>query len=521
MKKLYCLHTFYNEAILFCFCFAFCLNPSAKAQTPITLIAYSNSSLPTATETNIKGAGYSFSQWTTAANFTINYASTASNDILSITSFNVGAVNNFIPITYPSAITKVQRVGNAVINDNRNFITYWNRISSSPAAGAISGTFNCDAPKVTSMEAALSSNNINSGYDNIFNNTIASPHYGNIERVDFIVPGGFYAIATPNKAGFAVFDRGVGDDFKIAAITSVDASNNPTGYKTLVTVLTSKFSAAGLLLSGFDYTIFVSDPNVASGESRPSTKTNQNIRGVYISLQDLGIAVNEKIYGYSLFGQDVDPALGHVLTNPSTFPLNTSFANSLDPLNVLTLFQSGLNVLPVRLNTFNGLYNKRNNSVDLKWNTSFEQGLNYFNIEKSNNSTDWNSISTMNALGNINGSDYFFTDKSLGSAAKLYYRLKLVNDDGTFQYSNIALFQQALPTEINLMISETNLVVKTVINIKEAHIFDMSGKEVQPQKDKIAGVDIEFSLNSLPTGMYVIVLFDQNNSPFSKKFMKL
>lgn len=519
MKKLYNLYTLYKEIILFFICIVQ-LHSFSTAQSPVTAIGISPNSIPAVAEANINGAGYSFSQWTTSADFTINYATTAASDILSISSFTA-AGNNFIPLTPPGAVTKVRRVGNSVINDARNFITYWNKCSSFPAPGATSGTFNCDAPKVSSMETAMSSNNINCGYDNIFNNTTANPHYSNIERMDFIVPNGFIAMATPEKAGFVVFDRGGGDDFKIAAITSVDGSGNPSAYKTLLSVPISKFSASGLLQSSFDYIIFVSDPNVASGQSRPSTKSNQNIRGVYISMQDLGISANETIYGYSLFGQDVDPNLGHILSDPSTFPLNSSFGSCLDPLNVFTIFQSGIVVLPVKLDAFTGFYNKRNSSVDLTWNTSFEQGLKGFSIEKSNSSTDWADIKNLNASGSSTGGTYFYSDNSLQAASKLFYRLKMINDDGTFQYSNIIFFQLAATNDINLVIAESNLVIKTEINIKEARLFDMAGNQVMPKKKKQSGIDISFSLHSLQSGMYVVFVIDHNNNSFSKKFMKL
>jgi hypothetical protein len=519
MKMIFNIYTLCKRGLLLCFYF-FIFSNKVIAQSPITHIAYSANSAATVTETNINGAGYSFSYWTNLANFTINYSSSVTNDVLNITSFNVGPAN-FIPVSPPYTYAQVKRMGNGVIIDNRNFITSWNRTSSSPLAAATSGTFNCDGPKITSMESALLTNNINTGYDNVFNNTTGSPHYNNIERVDYIVPTGFAAVASPNKAGFAIFDRGVGDSFKIAAITSLDITGNPSGYKTLVTVPISKFSAAGLLGANFNYTIFVSDPLVALGQVRPSTQNSQNIRGVYVSLNDLGIGVHETVYGYSLFGQDVNPALGHVLTNPATFPKNSSFPNCLDLVNVNSLFQSGIIILPVKLTSFASAYNKRNNRIDLNWETTLEQGVQNFIIEKSTNGTDWNAIGTVKSSGISNGSNYFFADDKLTAAPKLYYRLKMVNEDGSAQYSGIILQNNTSLTDINLIINDNSLVLKTIIKAKEAHLVDASGKKMQSKKDIKPGADIQFSLNALPSGLYVVLLVDGSNTPYSKKFMKL
>jgi hypothetical protein len=494
---------------------------SVHAQTPITQISYASSNVPTNPESNIKGAGYSYSVWANTANFQVRYASNPTGDISSITSFNTSSATNFIPIPFPSAVIKLRRVANTVITDTRNFITSWNKTSSMPLAAAASGTFNFVAPKITSMETSLLSNNINSGYDNFFNNTTSDPHYNNIERVDYVVPSGFAAANSPNKIGFAIFDRGVGDDFKIAAITSIDALGNPTGYKSLLSVSASSFSPSGLMPTDFDYAIIVSDPAVAAGESRPSTRNIQNMRGVFISLQNLGIAINETIYGYSLFAQDVNPASGHVLTNPASFPTNTSFANCLDLVNVNTLFQSGIVLLPVKLTAFAGNYSKRRNSTDLNWTTASEYGLSYFTIQKSYNSTDWFAIGHERPTANNAGGDYAFTDRSPGSAPRLYYRLKMVSEDSSARYSNILSFDNAAK-EMTLLINDNNLQVISGSNIAGARILDMSGKEIQAKKNMAASTTtVEFSLDALPSGTYIIVLVDQLNATHSKKFMKL
>lgn len=515
----YFLNTGKGIIILFLGCLA--VITSLNAQSPITQIAYSSNGQATATENNIKGAGYSFSQWTTASNFTIEYASSANNDVESIVSFNIAGTSNFIPITFPNTVIKVRRAANAAVNSDRNFITYWSKCSSCPAAGALSGTFSLFAPKVSSMEESLFSNNINSGYDNIFNNTTAAPHYGNVERIDYISPYGFIAFDDPSKAGFAVFDRGAGDSFKIAAITALDPLGNPSAYKTLITVPPTKFTAGGLLTSSFDYAIMISDPDVAGGEFRPSTKSNQNIKGVYISLQNLGISLNEPVYGYSLFGQDVNPALGHILTDHNTFPVNSSFSGCLDPLNVATLFQSGIVVLPVKLNSFTGFYNKRNSSVDLSWSTLSEQGLKQFEIEKSLNSVDWSTASIQNATGNNIKSDYFYSDKLTKYEPVIYYRLKMTAVDNSVQYSSIIHLNFASKNEIDLILSQASLTIRTGIKAREAYLVDMSGKKVQSVKEIPEGADFEFSLSTLPTGMYIVLVIDVNNKQHSKKFIKM
>ena len=79
-----------------------------------------------------------------------------------------------------SSMVKIRRATNDQVGDDRNYFNFWAACSSIPASGATSGTFNFTAPEVLNHDEAFLSNNLTSGYDNIFQNTIASPHFGNI-----------------------------------------------------------------------------------------------------------------------------------------------------------------------------------------------------------------------------------------------------------------------------------------------------------------------------------------------------
>jgi hypothetical protein len=482
-------------------------------QVAITAISTSSSNTAIASEVNINGAGYVFSQWATANTFNVNYASAATGDITSISSFNTSALIGLQPVTL-TAVAKVQRVANATIPDTRNFITSWNKISSAPAALATNGTFDCIAPKVTAMETALLTNNINSGYDNLFQNTTSNPHYNNIERVDYIIPGAISVPANLSQVGFAVFDRGTGDDFKIAAITSIDASNNPTGYGSLISVTAANFSAAGLLGTAFDYAIFVSDPGVAGGQHRPSVRNTQDIRGVFISLQILGIAANQKIYGYSLFGPDVLVPT-HTLTNPATFPTNTNSASMLDLVNVMGLFKTSIvTVVPLKLTSFTAVY--ENNMAKLNWVTSFEQNLLNFIIEKSYDGLLWEQLGIVTAKNEILGSQYHFNDINV-FPGKNYYRLKMVNTDGSAEYSGIKLIS-ANKTGITVIKYDSysnKIIVSSNKPVLAITILSSAGQRIQYSAVPGNVTATELYLKKMPPGIYFIrmEMADASSSP--------
>ena len=96
-------------------------------------------------------------------------------------------------------------------------------------------------------------------------------------------------------------------------------------------------------------------------------------------------------------------------------------------------------VVPVELTSFTA--SKENNLVTLNWQTATELNNNGFYIERgSERDAEGNII--FNRLGFVKGNgsstishSYSFTDK-LNSMGKYYYRLKQIDNNGTFKYSN-------------------------------------------------------------------------------------
>lgn len=102
----------------------------------------------------------------------------------------------------------------------------------------------------------------------------------------------------------------------------------------------------------------------------------------------------------------------------------------------VTITISSTAALPVELSFFKvenvGEYNV------LKWQTTAEIENDYFEIQKSNNGIDFEAIGIVKGMGNsIEVNDYQFVDKKEGESS--YYRLKQVDFDGAYEYSDIKL----------------------------------------------------------------------------------
>ncbi|MFT4176137.1 MAG: PEP-CTERM sorting domain-containing protein [Luteolibacter sp.] len=214
---------------------------------------------------------------------TIN--TTFNNQVKTVTSIQTAA-GTYIPIGN-SLDAKFRR------SSDDNTVLYWSAGSAFSGSGSTRSITLYGSPTAT-MEEAFSSQNLFIGTDNLFVN---SGHTGgnqnNIERVDFYNPAAMTASA---DLGFAIFERGGNDPFKIAIITSLDGAGNPNGYSS---VYSSEFSSSnrGNILDTFDYLVI--------RDGAASDKSSQSIYGKLFTMEDFGIANGTQIYGYSIFAADV------------------------------------------------------------------------------------------------------------------------------------------------------------------------------------------------------------------------
>ena len=93
------------------------------------------------------------------------------------------------------------------------------------------------------------------------------------------------------------------------------------------------------------------------------------------------------------------------------------------------------NTLPVELLNFIGYFIE--NRVELVWSTVSETNNDYFVLERSANGEDFYGLEQINGIGNSRElHTYSYSDLS-PLAPNSYYRLKQVDYDGTFSYSNV------------------------------------------------------------------------------------
>ncbi|MEO6546598.1 MAG: CHRD domain-containing protein [Ferruginibacter sp.] len=99
--------------------------------------------------------------------------------------------------------------------------------------------------------------------------------------------------------------------------------------------------------------------------------------------------------------------------------------------------QLGDLVLPVKLKLFNGF--KEQNKIKLVWQSEEEINLDHYEIEQQDIAgSRWILKGTIAVANNTSGSNYSIIDIPFtGSTSYVFYRIRMVDKDGKFTYSNI------------------------------------------------------------------------------------
>ena len=173
-----------------------------------------------------------------------------------------------------------------------------------------------------SMIKALYEPIINRGALDVFHNVQSGVEYpNNIERVDVLtMPMAAPASSLLDDLGFLATEKRGNNDFKAAAILSLDVNGDPASYGNLVTV--DGTPSYGNLGTTYDFRFFRDASSSPHGLPEAFYNSSEQTGFSLITFDDLGLSQGDIIYGISFFGRDVVSGT-HTLTDPSTFPDDT------------------------------------------------------------------------------------------------------------------------------------------------------------------------------------------------------
>lgn len=172
--------------------------------------------------------------------------------------------------------------------------------------------------------------------------------------------------------------------------------------------------------------------------------------------------------------------------------------------------------------------NEKNKKVELQWQLENTAGLRSVVIEKSTQSSSFKSIGEV-WISNNAGSNYFrFNDNEALSGNSLY-RLRLVSQNGTVEYSNILSFRDNFASQNSFKVYPGVIGSNATVTVKAlkpgAAVFemvDLSGRIVHRQQLVVNEGNNSIQLNNINTltaGNYIAVV-KIDNTVYSQQVLK-
>jgi hypothetical protein len=197
---------------------------------------------------------------------------------------------------------------------------------------------------------------------------------------------------------------------------------------------------------------------------------------------------------------------------------NTAFWTNLDFNAGRRPIEGTLNqVLPVNLIDFSAA--REGNTATLSWSTAEEANSDYFEVQRSIDGKAWDKLKSVAAKGESSVEAHYSAIDDSPMSGINFYRLKMVDKDGTFALSKIrnvefdlkngyTLFPNPVSDKLNFKSTENWNTVSSI------QIYNAQGVEVYtspsvPEK--------EVNVKDLPAGTYVVKLSRKNRQFSSYK----
>jgi hypothetical protein len=165
--------------------------------------------------------------------------------------------------------------------------------------------------------------------------------------------------------------------------------------------------------------------------------------------------------------------------------------------------------LPVELANFNATIH--NTAVELTWETISESNNDYFSVERSDNLTSWEKLTTINGAGNSTTLlTYNYMDEQPLTNTS-YYRLKQTNYSGQSSYSVIKSATRNTTNDPNIRIYPNPTLAFATLQTKHSAIdkilvYDAYGRNITSLLNivEISKYKVVIDLSNLDSGVYSI-----------------
>ncbi|TZF82063.1 T9SS type A sorting domain-containing protein [Pedobacter sp. BS3] len=180
--------------------------------------------------------------------------------------------------------------------------------------------------------------------------------------------------------------------------------------------------------------------------------------------------------------------------------------------------------LPIKLLSFTG--SAQAQGVRLAWSTASEVNTDRFEIERREENSAFVKISEVKAAGNSSKTlNYMATDNGVTANGTYYYRLKMVDADGSVEYSNAVPVKYNLSAAAQLTVYPNPASGKLTVSHAAAtagsvlKVISLKGATVLKAAVESGTSESALDITALNPGMY-LVRFENNGEKSSVKFYK-
>jgi GEVED domain/Secretion system C-terminal sorting domain/Domain of unknown function (DUF5050) len=291
----------------------------------------------------------------------------------------------------------------------------------------------------------------------------------------------------------------------------------------------ASFKIASANIDGTGFTDLYSTANYFGGMAVAAgniywTETDASVNkmaitggAVTVLTTEIGNMLNDIVVdgtGTTAYFIETDP------TNPTYSMIRKIAATGGSATTVLTvsgaassvIFNTSSVVLGVSLIDFTAQYDTRKQATQLEWKTSGEENFAYFMLERSLDATHFTPVANVAATGSATReSVYKYTDdvKNI-TTDKLYYRLKEVDLDGRYKYSDIVLLRIAADAVVSRLFPNPGKGIYTIqLNEQPSapvllKVYNTAGQAVTV--DKFSTKNYQLNFGAQAPGIYYLQL---------------
>jgi len=180
-------------------------------------------------------------------------------------------------------------------------------------------------------------------------------------------------------------------------------------------------------------------------------------------------------------------------------------------------FITRASILPVELLSFDA-YKGADNTVEVAWVTTNEIDLERYEVERSQDGSSFEKIGFLFAKGNVESTDYNFVDYDPHEGIN-YYRLKSVDLDGQFSYSDIRsisinkentkyqVFPNPAKEHVNVIINDALTTPSMIL------LLNQQGQKLMQLE---INRDTRLNTSALPAGLYHLVIRNERHQEHHK-----